>query len=240
MEPIRRKKREHPLVALAKKYWFVAAGALALILAIVLVSGVISGLNKYKEPVKLQQKVLNAKTADKMYDATLEQLNGLGEKELKTILDILKQTKEGEAIQDSFIDAIAAREEMAGSNAKVKIKITDKEKMDESALENMQDHIDKLAERFDQMAQQLEENSSDAVDLWDISEKDVKKLVKAYKSLAKTFSKAKVTKGYYMELNMKMTGKQLDEPVESSRSYRVYKIGGKWVSEDVFDLFYYF
>ena len=87
----RRRKKDRPIVALLRKYWFVGAAALGLVLAVILVCGVISGLNKYKEPVKLEQKVCNAKTPEKMMDATLDQLNGLGEKEMKTILKLLKE-----------------------------------------------------------------------------------------------------------------------------------------------------
>ena len=236
----RRRKKKNPLLELARKYWFIAAGALALILAVVLVSSIISGLNKYKEPVKLQQKVYNAKTAEKMFDATLDQLNGLGEKEMKTIMDVLKDTNTGEYIVANFENAIESRDENAGSNSKVKIKIEDKEKLDEYALEAMQEHIDSLAERYASLAEEMEENKSDYEDQWDLSGKEVDKLIKAYKRLAKIFSKAKVTKGYSLDLQMKVTGKLLDEPMEASRSYKVYKIGGKWVSEDVFELFYYF
>lgn len=243
MEPKRRERKvskKKMLMKLARKYWFVGAAALGLVLAVVLGIGLITGLNKYKEPVKLEQKAYNAKTPDDMMDASLEQLNGLCEKEMKTIMKLMKDTDEYGYLTDNYIYFISNLTDNAGENYKVKIKTTDKEKLDEDVLETMQLHIELLAQQFLDRADHLEENKSDFEDKWDLSSKDMDKLIKAYRKIGKTLEKAKVTKGYELELEMKIKGSLLDEPTEATRSCKIYKIGGKWVSADALDTLHIF
>lgn len=219
---------------LSKKYWRIAALALAVILLIVLV---IPKGNTYKTPIKQMAKIANTKSSEKMLDQTMAQLNGLGEDEMAQILKILRNTDVFERIDDVMQMAQDSMKENAGEKYKVKMSAKGKEKMDKDSLEPMQEQVDDLAERFAEIAENLKEDSTMLEDEG-LSSKDVKKLIKNYEKLAKLLEKAKVTKGYYVDVKGKITGSALEEPIESEQTMNVYKIGGRWVSEDALEILY--
>lgn len=219
---------------LAKKYWRIAALALAVILLIVLV---IPKGNTYKTPIKQMAKIANTKSSEKMLEQAMGQLNGLGEDEMAQIVEILKKTEAFERIDDVMQMAQDSMKENAGEKYKVKMSAKGKEKMDKDSLEPMQEQVDDLAERFAEIAENLKEDSTMLEDEG-LSSKDVKKLIKNYEKLAKLLEKAKVTKGYYVDVKGKITGSALEEPIESEQTMNVYKIGGRWVSEDALEILY--
>lgn len=225
------------IIVLAKKYWKFAAIGLAVLLAVILL---IPKGNTYKTPIKLQAAMMNAKTADKMLDKTVDMLNGLGQDQVEDIVKILEKTEDFDSTKDMMVLALGSIRENAGEKYKVKLSPKGKEKMDKESLEIMQEKIDYLAERYADAAEQMEENATDVQDELGLSSKDVKKLVKAYKKLAKVLDKAKVTKAYDVEVKTKITGSQLDEAMKSETYIRVYKIGGRWVSEQALDALYMF
>lgn len=216
-------------VALAKRYWKLGAIVLAVVLVAVLL---FSGGNSYKTPIELQEDMMNAKTAEKMLDRYVEMLNGLGQDEMEDILKIMKKTEEYDTAEDMLVLTLDTLRENAGEKYKVRLTPKDKEKADGENLEYMQERIDALAEEFADRAEYMEENMTDVQDELDLSSKDIKKLVKAYKKLAKIFDKAKVTKVYDVEVKTKITGSALDEAMKGEQTYRVYKIGGRWISEE--------
>lgn len=219
---------------LAKKYWRIAALALAVILLIVLV---IPKGNTYKTPIKQMAKIANTKSSEKMLEQAMGQLNGLGEDEMAQIVEILKKTEAFERIDDVMQMAQDSMKENAGEKYKVKMSAKGKEKMDKDSLEPMQEQVDDLAERFAKIAENLKEDSTMLEDEG-LSSKDVKKLIKNYEKLAKLLEKVKVTKGYYVDVKGKITGSALEEPIESEQTMNVYKIGGRWVSEDALEILY--
>ena len=219
---------------LAKKYWRIAALALAVILLIVLV---IPKGNTYKTPIKQMAKIANTKSSEKMLEQAMGQLNGLGEDEMAQIVEILKKTEAFERIDDVMQMAHDSMKENAGEKYKVKMSVKGKEKMDKDSLVPMQEQVDDLAERFAEIAENLKEDSTMLEDEG-LSSKDVKKLIKNYEKLAKLLEKAKVTKGYYVDVKGKITGSALEEPIESEQVMNVYKIGGRWVSEDALEILY--
>jgi len=225
------------ILALAKRYWKIAAIAVVALLAIILL---IPKGNTYKTPIKLQASMMNAKTSDKMLDRTMEMLNGLGEDEMKDILKIMEKTEKFDSAKDILVLTLGSIRENAGEKYKIKLSPKGKEKVDKENLEYMQERIDSLAERFADRAGEMEENATDVQDELELSSKDVKKLIKAYKKLAKIFQKAKVTKAYDVEVKTKITGSALDEAMKGEQTIRVYKIGGRWVSEQALEALYMF
>lgn len=219
---------------LVKKYWRMAALALAVILLIVLV---IPKGNTYKTPIKQMAKISNAKTPEKMLDQTVAQLNGLGEEEMEAILKIMEKTEAFEMAEDAMQMAHDSMKENAGEKYKVKMSAKGKEKVDKDELEYMQEQVDDLAERFADRAEALKEDSTMLEDEG-LSSKDIKKLIKNYEKLAKLLGKAKVTKAFDVEVKTKVTGSALDEPLNTERTVRVYKIGGRWVTEDALEMLY--
>lgn len=220
------------IVALAKRYWKIAAIVVAVLLVVVL----LIPKDSYKTPIELQEDMMNAKTADKMLDRTVDMLNGLGEKEMEDIVKILEKTDEVESAKNMLVLTLGTIRDNAGEKYKIKLTPKSKEKSDSDNLEYMQERIDKLAETFADCAEQLEENSAEVQEELGLSEKDVKKLVKAYKKLAKIYGKAEVTKVYDVKVKTKITGSGLDEAMKGEQYFRVYKVGGHWISGEALDI----
>ena len=213
--------------ALAKRYWKVGAVALVVLLAVILL---IPKGNTYKTPVKQMQAMATAKTGEKMLNRYVEMANGLGEDEIKDIIKILKKTDSYEYLESMMALQISSMKDNYGEKYKTSVSIKGKDKVEKDELEAVQERIDKMAEEFGDRAEALKEDSS-ALEEEGLSAKDIKKLIKAYESLAKIYRKAKVTKAYDLDLKTKVKGSKLDEPLETETTMRVYKIGGRWVSE---------
>lgn len=225
-------KNVNDLKKIAWKYWKLAAVALAALLLVILV---IPKNNTYKTPIKMMEKMANSKTSDKMLDNTIAQLNGLGEKEMEQIIEILMKTDSYADLKDMMGESIDDMKNEIGNNYKVKLSVESKEKLDKDSVRDAQDGLDMMAEHFADRAESLEEDSIVLEDEG-LSSKDVKKLIKCYKKLAKIFQKAKVTKVIEVEMESKIKGSQLDEPSITYTHMRVYKINGRWISEEALGL----
>ena len=99
------------IIVLAKKYWKFAAIGLAVLLAVILL---IPKGNTYKTPIKLQAAMMNAKTADKMLDKTVDMLNGLGQDQVEDIVKILEKTEDFDSTKDMMVLALGSIRENAG------------------------------------------------------------------------------------------------------------------------------
>lgn len=214
--------------SLAKRYWKVGVIALAVLVAIILL---LPKGNTYKTPVKQMVAMSNAKTGEKMLDRFVEMTNGLGEDELNDILKIMKKTEAYESIENMMTLQVASMKDNFGEKYKTSASVKGKEKVDKEELEYMQERIDKMAENFGDMAESLKEDST-GLEEQGLSGKDIKKLIKAYESLAKIYGKAKVTKAYDVEVKTKIKGSNLDETMKGESTMRVYKVGGRWISEE--------
>lgn len=215
---------------------------LIVLTAAVLVLSLLMGLvftPSYKSMLTIHKKAANAKTAEKVLDLTLDADNGFCEKEVRQLLKLLGQTALYEGMNDGLSDSIDRRNEVYGKNFKVRYKLVNKEKMNADELNNLRDSLDSLSERCAKTAENLKDPDKymeDFVEDLDLSKKEMEKAVKLYEKLAKKLDKAKVTTGYILELDCKITGRNLDDPEEYTTTLWVYKINGKWTCNTAAEL----
>ena len=208
--------------------------ALIAVIAIALV--LLLGGGSYKTPVNYMQKISNAKSASAYYKATLNSLNGFCESEVKSIFNIMKKSDQWEDMEENMDEMIEGLKDQYGDNYKFKYTIKDKEKIDKDDLEDYEDGIKESGEQLEKLVEQFEDFDDDELEELaeesGISKSNYKKMVKAMEKIAKKFGKAKVTAGYELEVEVKITGSELDEPEEEEMTVIVLKINGRWVSLD--------
>lgn len=226
-----------------KKLWIAISGAAVLLIAlIVLLSSVVG--NTYKSPVNMMEKVANNKKASKVMTYGTKMLNGFCEDEVKDILKIMKESDDFEdtmeEMEEDYEDAIEEKKDEYGSNYKIKYKITDKEKLDKDELKEIKEQYKSIAKMFRSFVEETEDyDSDDWEDLAEesgLSKSQVKKLVKAVEALYKEMKSVKVTKGYELTVTVIITGSELDEPEEEEITVRVYKVNGRWISDNAFSI----
>lgn len=223
--------------AVPKKILMAAGAAIAALIALIVALSIFS--NTYKTPIKTMQKQANTKTYTSSFRSMRDSLNGLASKEIKAIEKIYKKTDAYKDnigdMKDDFKEQIADLKDEYGRNYKVTYKIEDKEKLEKEDLKSMRETLRSYADMYDEMEDECKDYGSDEwgdmADELDISKANCKKLVKALTKVGKLCRKAKVSKGYELTGVMKLTGSELDEPMEQEFTIRVYKVNGKWVSE---------
>lgn len=227
-----------------KKYSIILGGSLvglvAVIVALVLVIGALT--NSYKTPIKTMQKYANTKTYYTSYDCSLDMLNGFCEDEMKEIVKLYKSTDEYkdniEDEKDYFKDEIEDLKDEYGKNYKYTYKITGKEKLEKDDLKKFRDSLRDMAESLKEIEDETEDYDSEdweeAAEYlgFDGDKSKVKKLVKIVDKIRDVYKGAKVTDGYELEVTVILTGSELDEPEEVEMTINVYKVNGRWISED--------
>jgi len=223
--------------AVPAKIWMFVGGGVAALLAIIVVLSLLG--NTYKTPIKAVEKTLNSKSVNQVLNRAPAILNGFGEDEAKVLINIAKKSDQykdyKDDIDEGFESLIEGLEENVGKNYKIKLKVTDKEKLgkdEKKAFREQLRSIGNMAEQFDEMDN---DDYADMADELGISKAQVKKAVKTVKSFCKDCKSAKVQKGYKLTVEAKVTGKELDEPMEMEIPVNVYKVDGRWVI-DVFSL----
>ena len=226
-----------------RKQFFIKVGsvALAVVLAVTAILVTFSLLtNTKKTPLQIEKKYMNKKRGYNPLTAQAEMLNGFTEKEWKQIYKIMSKSDEYADYIDEFkenhADNVEDMKDEYGRNYKYTYKITDSEKLEKEDLRAFRKQIRSAAKSLDSFIEETEDYDfddwSDAADETGLSRKQLKKVVKLLKKIEKKWSKAKVTKGYELEVTVKLTGKELDEPEEHETTVRVYKVNGRWISED--------
>lgn len=217
--------------AVPVKIWAMIGGGIAAIIAIIVVLSLLG--NTYKTPIKAAEKVLNSKSVKQVIDRAPAILNGFGENEAKVLIGIAKKTDQYkdniEDIEEKFDEAIEFAEETLGKNYKISLKVTDKDKLDKDDLKTFRNQLRDIAKLADQLEDLDNDDYGDMADELGISKAQVKKAVKNVLAFCKDCKKAKVQKGYELTIEVKVTGKELDEPVELEIALDVFKVAGRWV-----------
>ncbi|MBQ2893494.1 MAG: hypothetical protein IJE24_05100 [Oscillospiraceae bacterium] len=219
--------------AVPKKIWIAIGAGIAAILALVIILSAVT--NTYKTPIKLLQAVQNNKKASAQMNKETAQYNGLCEKEFKQIANILKKSETYDDVVDGYEETIEYRKENYGDNYKYKYKIEDKEKLDKDELKDIQKEIRSAGKSYYNAYSDLDSDDYESIaESLDITKAQAKKLASLYKSIGKTLKTAKVTKGYKLTVTRTLTGSELDEPIETELEIYVYKVNGRWISDDAF------
>lgn len=166
-----------------------------------------------------------------------------------TVADIVKILQKSddmkdmlESIEDSFKDEYKDLKDTYGKDFKVKIKIEDKEKIDEDDLEEIQDQLREAGESVLESMEEAEDYDKD--DWEDMADEsglkvaDCKSLYKSVKALGQKLEKAKVTDGYEIEATVSISGKEDDDEIDVT--LHVYKVNGKWICLETFASFSYY
>ena len=223
--------------AIPKKF-LIAGGACiaALVLVIVLLSSL---SNNYKTPIKTVENLLNTKSLTKIINKAPTVLNGFGESDAKKALKIIKKSdvyKDNiDELEEGYDDLVENLKDEYGKNYKIKLKVEDKEKLEKKELRNFRDQLRNIADMGEELDDMDSDDYEDLADELGVSKAKAKKLVKLLKGFTKDCKKAKVTKGYELDVSMTITGKDADDVEPMEFTVRVYKVDGRWVL-DVFSL----
>ena len=230
------------VMALPKIIW-IAAGAViaAVIIAIILVS-VLS--NTYKTPVSIMEDMANTKKISNMGTYLTQSLNGLAEDEVYNVYKALTMSEDMQDQMDkaleAFEDEIEDKQDEYGENYKYKYKIEEKEELEKEDLREFRDQIKRLASSLESIIEETEDYDNDdweeMADAIGVSKSEAKALVSALEDLHKELKSIKVDAGYELQVIETLTGSELDEPEEEEMELRVYKVNGRWISEDAFSV----
>ena len=222
------------------KFWLITGISVAVAIAAVVLALVLFVFNTYKTPISLQQKYANAKKASTMLDRRVEMLNGFCEDEYKEILKIAQKSDNYEDVLESCEEQIEYMQDEYGENYKVKYKVVDKEELDKDELREVRDTIRERGEqRLEDVEDLDDEDYEEGAEELGITVSQAKKYAKAMESIAKTLKKAKVTEGYVLTVSVTITGSELDEPEEDEYEVSVYKVNGRWVSQEALMMLIY-
>ena len=209
----------------------VAGAILALVLIIVLINALGGG---WKAPIKDVINEMNSDEVD-MENEIVNMYGGLGKKELKKIYKIVSSSKnfkdyEDES-EDSFKDEAEDLEDEYGKNWKYSYEIDDKDDLDKDDLKDIKDEFKATGKDLIDFADRiLDLDNDDLKDLADdmgLKKDELKDLAEAIKDLGKTIKSTDVKKGYEVELEVKIEGKDDDDSFDADIA--VVKADGSWV-----------
>ena len=212
----------------------VAGAILALVLIIVLINALGGG---WESPIKDTIKTMNADKVD-VEEAIVNMYDGLGKKELKKIYKIVSSSKNFKDYEDDREDSrketVEDLEDEYGKNWKYSYDVDDKDDLDKDDLKDIKDEFKATGKDLIDLADRiLDLDNDDLKDLADdmgLKKDELKDLAEAIKDLGKTIKSADVKKGYEVELEVKIEGKDDDDSFDADIA--VVKADGSWVIAD--------
>ena len=190
--------------------------------------------NTYETPLELMMEQANEKSASKMAEDRYKVLNGLCEKEFKSVLTVLKKYNNYAPMVENFEEQIADQLDKYGENYKYSYKIEEKVKMDEEGLNNLEEEFENYAEQLHEYLYGLIDTNADPEDL-----RFDKDLIAALENVYKELVDVKVEEGYELTVTVTLKGSELDEPKEEEMTVCVYKVNGRWISEEAINWLWY-
>lgn len=199
------------------KYGVISLGVVViLIIAIVLLNG-----KSYKTPIKgsiklLNQKIMNEEsyiqyyTFDSYYDYIIMEEKFLG-----------GDTEEYKGYIDDF-------ELEYGSKYKIKYDIARADKVDNDTLNEISEAMKGIATQISEDGDIKLKEKKEAWDKEDLTDKQVKKLEKAYEKYIKKCSDLKVTEAYEVDIECKIKGSGKSDKFEI-KEIIIAKINGQWM-----------
>ncbi len=227
-----------------KKMAIICGSVLLAVIIVVssLFIGINAATNNYKTPIKVMEKYANAKKYYSQTDLSLDLLNGFCEKENKKLYSLLEDSEDYEDsledAKDYFEDRIEALKDEYGNNYKYHYSIIDKEKLDKDELKEIRDTLRNRADSLENTIEETEDFDSDdweefADDMgFDGNKSKAKSAISILKSMRKKYKNAKVTAGYRLTVVEKITGSELDEPEEKEYEIVVFKVDGRWTTNN--------
>ncbi len=217
------------------KYWPFLAGALALIVLVVVLCCTLTG-GSYQTPLRNVVTILNNQETD-VAKIAKRLLPGFI---LSDVNSIYRDSKDAGSLDDAMDDleetlqdAYDYLEDYYGRNVTCSYEITDKEKLSNRELKKAQDAIrdlysDNIADLIDEWDDLDDDEKEDLADYADMSVKEMDSLYQKLEKLGKKLEKARVSKGYELTIDVSMEGKD-DEDEYDDLVVRVIKVNGDWI-----------
>lgn len=236
------------LPAAGKKLPIIIGAAVVAALAFIIIIVSLVNANSYKAAIKKQFKLINSKCTDteKFMAYNCPKFEIKYQKDYSKIIKDTMDKSDWEdysekndyfVVQNSQLEDIYDMfEDGYGKNWKVSYEIRDVKELKNSDLKDKLERIESQADYYDKKA-----DNDDAIDSllenledeYDAKTSGVaKKLENLYREYSKQLDDATVTKGYKVNLKIKIEGK--DGKDTNKTTVYVYKINGKWVADDIF------
>ena len=194
--------------------------------------------NTYETPFEIMCKWINNKKAPSSYmEQEIEELNGLCEDEVKELVNIIKKSDAYDGIlaeyKGNFELEVEYYKDRYGDDYKLEYKITDKEKLDKDELMDIQDEYRYRGENIINTVDNMTDGDYEyKAENMEITVSQAKKFYESMKDIGNELAEIEITEGYYLTVSMKATGSNLDEADEWEATLEVYKVNGRWVTED--------
>ena len=207
----------------------IAAAVVAVVVVILLISSLFG--SSYKDPVKKLVKLCNKKEESSIEYNYINQPKFLADY-TKTYEEILAKSDYDDDYKNTYEYVFDDWEDTYGEDFKVKlVKIKDVEKMDKDDIKDYQDSMREYVEDKDDR-EDLVDDMKDSLeyyeDNYDLSKKDSKKILSAYKKMLKKMAKVKISKGYEMDIEIKIKGE--DGKAEFKEKHvEIIKVDGDWI-----------
>ncbi len=236
--PVAEKK---PVKVDNKMVGLIAMGVIA-IAAIVLICVIGSALfgGGYKKPLKTLKKAINSQSTDvdDILDVLPKFVGNAYDDALALVKDIdkdmVKELEEG--IADGLEEMYDGLEDTYGKKVKVSYEIKDKEKLDKDDCEDIADAYASIVEAVEDTIgidltdtkdlEDMVDEFEDELEDMDVSSKQIKKAIKLISGLANDLSDIKISKGYILEVEINIEGK--DDDSSADLEVCVVKMNGKW------------
>ncbi len=199
--------------------------------------------NTYETPIEIAVARLNATEYTSRYEELVDVYNGFCEDELKALIKLSKQTETYEEnIEENesyFEEQLEETKSVYGSDFKYSYKITEKEKLDEDELEDYANILASTADEYDSVLEELDsfdedydwENWASSIGLDSVEQ--AKEYRDILEDVCKKYKNAKVEEGYNIEVDLILSGSELEEDDVDANTVTVLKIDGRWVPDNV-------
>lgn len=207
----------------------IAAAVAAVVVVILLISSLFG--SSYKDPVKKLVKLCNKKEESSIEYSYINQPKFLADY-TKTYEEILAKSDYDDDYKNTYEYVFDDWEDTYGEDFKVKlVKIKDVEKMDKDDIkdyqESMREYVEDKDDRED-LVDDMKDSLEYYEDNYDLSKKDSKKILSAYKKMLKKMAKVKISKGYEMDIEIKIKGE--DGKAEFKEKHvEIIKVDGDWI-----------
>ena len=132
-------------------------------------------------------------------------------------------------LKDEIKQGLDYAEDEYGKDVKFSYEIESKEALDSDDLEDYEDVYHDIAKLGSDAAKMAKQNAEDVEEYTDgeLKEKDIKSIADDLKAFCGELKDCKITKGYELELTVKIEGKDGDDEIDYTIA--VIKLDGKWV-----------
>ena len=196
--------------------------------------------NTYETPVKIMEDCANAKKATAFAKELTAQLNSLAEDEVNAIFKALSKSED---IQNQLENSAAQHQDRIndmkneyGDDYKYTYKIEGKKELEEEDLRNFRDQINSYIEELNTLVKDTESFDSDEwadlADFLGMNSSEAKAYISALDDLRQELKDITVEEGYKLQVVISLSGSKLDESQDSKILMRVYKVNGRWISEN--------